>query len=75
MAIYRLLQNSSFGPEEVAVMCEAYEQTLLALGIANRSDPITEDIAAKIIAMVRAGESDPATMSARAIKELNGTAL
>lgn len=56
-------------------MCEAYEQTLLALGIANRSDPITEDIAAKIIAMVRAGESDPATMSARAIKELNGTAL
>ena len=71
MAIYRLLQNSSFGPEEVAVMTEAYEQTLLALGVTNRSDPITEEIALKIIAMTRAGESDPTVLSARAAEELS----
>ena len=31
MAIYRILQNAPFGPDEIARLVAAYEQTLAAL--------------------------------------------
>jgi hypothetical protein len=43
MTIYRLLKNTTFGPEEIERLVMAYEQTLRALGLKNRSDPITRD--------------------------------
>jgi hypothetical protein len=70
MAIYRLLQNSTFGPEEITRITEAYEQALLALGLRDRSDPATELIAKRIIAVAETGERDPSRISARAITEL-----
>ena len=42
MAIYKLIANGSFGPNEIEVMSAAYESALVNLGIANRDDPITE---------------------------------
>ena len=42
MAIYKLIANGSFGPDEIKVMTEAYENALIDLGIANRDDPVTE---------------------------------
>jgi hypothetical protein len=42
MAIYRLLQNLPMGPEEISRMTAAYEQTLRALHLEDRADPITE---------------------------------
>jgi hypothetical protein len=32
MAIYKILQSSAFGPEQVKLMADAYEMTLAALG-------------------------------------------
>ncbi len=58
MAIYRLLQNLTFGPQEVATMSEAYEQALNNLGITDKSDPRTESIALAIVALLREGETD-----------------
>jgi len=55
VAIYRLLQNSAFGPEEVSRMTAAYEDVLRALGLANRTDPITEIVAKKIIEIAQTG--------------------
>ena len=49
MAIYRLLQNSPMGPEQISRLSEAYEQTLKALSLKDRNDPLTELIAKKII--------------------------
>jgi len=49
MAIYRLLQNSPMGPEEISRLGAAYEQTPRALHLKNRNDPITEMIAKKIV--------------------------
>jgi hypothetical protein len=40
MAIYRLLQNLPMGPEEISRMTAAYEQTLRALHLDDRTDPI-----------------------------------
>jgi hypothetical protein len=70
MTIYRLLKNTAFGPEEIERLVMAYEQTLRALGLKDRSDPITLLIAEKIIAVGRLGIEDPAEISKLALKEL-----
>jgi hypothetical protein len=70
VAIYRILKNSSFGPEEIARMTTAYEDTLRVLGLADRADPITEIIAKKIIEVAQTGERDPLRIRAQAIAEL-----
>jgi hypothetical protein len=70
MAIYRLLQNSPMGPEEIAVLTEAYEHTLKKLGLVDRKDPITEMIAKKIIEIGQTGVRDPEQISVLAINEL-----
>jgi hypothetical protein len=55
MTIYGLLKNTTFGPEEIERLVPAYEQTLRALGLKDRSDPITQLVAEKIIAVGRLG--------------------
>ena len=70
MAIYRLLQNSPMGPEEIAVLTEAYELTLKELDLVDRSDPITQIVAKKIIEVGQRGVCDPEQLSSLALKEL-----
>ena len=70
MTIYRLSKNTAFGPEEIERLLTAYEQTLRALGLKDRSDPITWLVAERIIAVGRFGIEDPAEISKLAIKEL-----
>ena len=73
MAIYRLLQNSPLGPQELKRLGEAYEKTLLALCVKDRNDPLTELVAKKIIEIGQTGLKDPAQISVRAIDELRLT--
>jgi hypothetical protein len=70
MAIYRLLQNLSMGPEEISRLETAYEQTLLALRLKDRNDPITEMIARKIFEIAQTGIKDPGQISELAMKDL-----
>ena len=70
MTIYRLLQNTTFGPEEIERLVEAYGQTLRVLGLIDRSDPITLLLAEKIIAVGRFGIDDPAEISKLVLHEL-----
>lgn len=70
MAIYHLLQNSPLGPEEIAVLTDAYERTLHALCLVDRNDPITDLIAKKIIELREGGVREAEQLSALAIKEL-----
>jgi hypothetical protein len=70
MTIYRLLKDTTFGPEESERLVTAYEQTLRALGLKDRSDPITQLVAEKIITVGRLGIEDPAEISKVALKEL-----
>ena len=53
MAIYRLLGEASFDPAETELMGTAYEMVLTKLKVTDRSDPLTESIAAKIIEILR----------------------
>jgi hypothetical protein len=70
MAIYRLLQEAAFSPEDIGRMTAAYEAALRLLRLTDRTDPVTEIVAKKIIEVTRSGEHDPPRICARALKEL-----
>jgi hypothetical protein len=70
MAIYRLIANGSFGPDEIEVMTVAYEGALTEISVASRDDPITELIAKAIVNVAATGERDPRVVMERALNAL-----
>ena len=70
MALARLLQNSAFGPDEIRRMTTAYEDALRVLGLVDRTDPVTEIVAKKVIEIAQTGERDPFRIRARAVADL-----
>ncbi len=69
MAILRLLQDSPVAAEDVEHLVAAYEATLHALRLVDRTDPITELVALKIIEIGRqTGIRDPAELSRLVVK-------
>uniref|UniRef100_UPI001F4316B6 hypothetical protein n=2 Tax=Pseudomonadota TaxID=1224 RepID=UPI001F4316B6 len=63
MPIYRLLQNSPLGPDEIAVLTNAYERTLRKLSLVDRGDPIAELIAKIVIELGQRGVRDAKQLS------------
>ena len=70
MTIYKLFQEATFGPDDIARISSAYEMVLLKLQLANRSDPITQIIASKVIELFRLGEHDPAILCQKVVSDL-----
>ena len=70
MPIVRFLEGSSFDPESLRVIVTAYEEARQALGLVDRSDPLTETVARKIIEVAKTGERDPKVIRQRAIDDL-----
>ena len=71
MAMYRLLKNHGFGPDEIKVLTTAYEEVLRTLRLQNRTDPATEMIAKKILELAQCGERDPIRLREHAIRSLS----
>ena len=59
-----------FEPQDIERLVAAYEQTLRALRLEDRDDPVTQLVAEKIIAIGRLGIENPAEISRLALKEL-----
>ena len=74
MTIHPLLQHIPLAPEDIGRLVGAYEATLEALELKNRSDPITEIVAQKIIEIGQTGVRDPLHISNLAIKALGPAA-
>src|SRR4051794_1380957 len=70
MPLTRFLQNTAFGPEEIALLVAAYNAALHELGQAAQSDPVTEIVAKKIIEFAKQGERDPNQLRKRAVEAL-----
>jgi hypothetical protein len=73
LPIDRLLQNSSFEPEEAAIFCSAYEEIVAA--VAHPMKPrvpnaVAEQIARKIIAIGHTDERDRARIVGRVFEEI-----
>jgi hypothetical protein len=70
MAIDRLLENSPFRPDEIKRMTEAFEQALRILRLSDRPGPVSERLAARIVAIAKTGIRDPQVIAAQAVKTL-----
>lgn len=71
MPITRLLQDTAFGPDEIAVLVAAYEDALRALSLVNRADLATEMVAKTIIELAKQGERDPVRLRERAMEAVS----
>jgi hypothetical protein len=68
--IQNLFENSPFAPEDIGVLVTAYDETLRALGLAQRGDALTELVARKIISIARTGVRDPDIIAKRALRDI-----
>jgi hypothetical protein len=71
MPIYRLLRGHAFGPEEIKILGDAFEDALRTLRLVNRDDPATEIVAKKIIELAQRGERDPARLREAAVQSVS----
>jgi hypothetical protein len=70
VAIYRLLREASFDQDDIDRMAAAYEAALKLLCPADRTDPLTQLIARRIIEIYSNGERDASCVCTRALNEL-----
>ncbi len=70
MPIYRLLENQGFEPEHVLAMATAFDETLRALKLVDRTDPLSDIVAAKVIEVAQTGERDPQRIRDRVLQAL-----
>jgi hypothetical protein len=71
VAIYRLIREGAFEPEDTARTGEAYEAALKRLGLVDRNDPLAQRIASKIIEIARSGKAPAAAICDQTLKELD----
>ena len=72
MAIYRLLEGGAFDDHAVKALTTAYEAALGEVGVTDRTDPLTEIIARKIIEVANTGERDPERLCELALENIKG---
>ena len=73
MPIRGIIENGhAFSPEEAKVLIYAFEDTLRALNLAERDDPVTMLIARRIVALATQGIRDPVQLRERALKTIRG---
>ena len=74
MPITRLLQNASFGPDEIRVLVRAFDDALGRLGV-DRNSPVAEALAKKIIKLAQQGERDPKRLRQHAVRSVSQSEL
>jgi hypothetical protein len=62
MPIRGMLDADVFNPREISEIAAAFEATLAALNLVDRSDPVTQLIAKAIIDCAKSGEIDRAKL-------------
>jgi hypothetical protein len=73
MPIKRMLDSSAFDPAAVTALTNAYEGVCAALQLADRTNPLAEVVAKKIIEHARRGERDPNQLRAVVLKEVQSS--
>ena len=70
MPINRMLDSAAFDPAAVAALTNAYEEACAALRLIDRTDPLAEVVAKKIIKHAQLGERDPNRLREAVLREL-----
>ena len=73
--IHTLLEcdSVSFGPEDVAKLVAGFESALTNLGLKERNDPATTQVAKLIIQLATGGQRDPRQLAERATSIVRGS--
>jgi hypothetical protein len=59
MPIRAFLGDGAFSPEDVTAITSAFEGTLRALGLSDRTDPAVSIVARRTIELAKSGARDP----------------
>jgi hypothetical protein len=70
MPISRFLDGGAFGPDDVKVMTNAFDDALRELKLTDRADPLTEMVAQEIVEAARLGERDPVKLRDVALRSI-----
>ena len=65
--------NVSFEPEDIANLVAAFESALTNLGLKDRNDPATTQVAKLIIQLAKDGQRDPNRLAERATRIVRGS--
>ncbi len=71
MPITRLLEESTFPPEQRHVLELAFNSTLRKLGLVDRHDPICEIVARKVIEIGSSGVANAVAIAEMASRQLD----
>ena len=63
--------DCAFTPEDTKALSAAFEETLSALSLVDREDPITMFVARLIVDLAKEGERDPARLCDLALKAVS----
>lgn len=74
MAIYRLLQQTAFTPEDISLLVTAYEDCLRELKSTDQSELKTEAIARAVIEIAQTGVRDPLRIRERVMAQFGPAA-
>ena len=69
-AYHQTGHRGGLGPDDIACASSAYEAALKLLNLTDRTDPLTEVVAKKVIEVAQAGEDDAMRICARVLDEL-----
>ena len=65
--------NVSFEPEDIANLVAGFESALTNLGLKDRNDPATTQVAKLIIQLAKDGQRDPKHLAERATRIVRGS--
>ncbi len=69
----RFPNETSFEPEAIDAMGQAYERLLNDLGLTDRNDPLTAIVAKEIVKVASRGARDPAEIRAKVLAALDAS--
>ena len=71
MPLTPFLKGATFEPEAIEAMSAAFEAVCASLQLLDRTDPVTEIVARKIIEVTGTGERDPERIRDLVLLSLN----
>ncbi len=70
MAIYRLLQQTAFSPEDITLLVKAYDDCLHSLQLPSGVNAKTDAVAKAVIELAQTGVRDPAQICRQVVARL-----
>ena len=62
------VEQQSFGPEDIEILSNAFEEAVRELRLVDRTDPATQLVAKRIIELAQQGERDQIRLREMAVK-------